>query len=385
MRTQNFNPFIVTTALTVVLATTGCSQGAGQKESLSAPEEFRMSQLDVNLYPVTKTVCDPWQNDPDPRSNFGLIAQLFTISSNDPEQTSVKTRIEKGRMVDQNLFFSQLNVPTRKFELGFINDAGEAIRGKDNNVLDEYFALRFKSVVKLAADQEPGLYEFAILSDDGSLLRVREDDGVWRTNVNNDGDHPTRLGCAANPYQFDRDTERMIEVDYYQGPRYHISMILLMRKVTGSLSKDPSCGLTGNDTWFDYNKNSKPKKAYTDLLARGWRPLTKENFSLPNQAVFNPCKEGVIPNISNFRVAEAMSNGFLVAWETDIPATSQVVVTDVKTGEKTVTTSDNALRTSHSVIVRDLKAATEYALQAVSISDTYGKGMTAAIRATTEP
>ncbi|MDX9732382.1 MAG: hypothetical protein RBT63_11475 [Bdellovibrionales bacterium] len=357
--------------------TAACTR-APQTESLIAKEEIKMSALDVNMYPVTKTVCDPWGGEPDPRSNQGLKAELWQLESGKPRQHSTSAMIANGKKSDRDLFFTHLNVPTRMFDLGFSNEAGDTVKSDNGETLIEYFALRFKSILRLAPDQKPGLYEFALLSDDGAVLKIRDEDGVYRANVDNDGDHETRLGCGGSPIALNADTELPVVIDYYQGPRYHISLIVLMREFKDRADnrggKDPACGVKGNETWFNPNNRSEPKKAYKDLLARDWKPLTKENYALANEAVFNPCKDGEAPVISGFRVFERFTDGFAVNWTTNIPATSQLIATD-NDGNQIISTSDNVLRTTHDVRIRGLKPDTLYKVQAVSISETYGRAL----------
>lgn len=111
--------------------------------------------------------------------------------------------------------------------------------------------------------------------------------------------------------------------------------------------------------------------------------MSADNFALPIQAQFNPCKEGVAPIISNFRQVEAARNTIWLAWTTDRPATSQVLYTDPVTGVRQITESDNVLRTSHYVMVQGLNPSTFYQAQAVSISEDYGRALSAIINART--
>lgn len=365
--------------LVCLLLTAACSQTPSGSEI--AKEEIRLSSLDVNQYPITKTVCDPWGGDPDPRSNQGLIADLWWLESGKPKPNSAAGMIANGKKSDRTLFFSMLDVPTRLFNLGFANATGETIKDDAGGTLIEYFGLKFKSILRLAPGQRAAKYEFAILSDDGAVLNFRDPDGVYRPNVANDGDHPTRLGCASAPVDMDEETEIPMTLEYYQGPRYHISLIVLMREWKGA--KDQACGVTGNSTWFDYGNGSKPQKAYTDLLARGWKPLAKDNFGLPNTAMFNPCKEGEAPKISDLAVLERFNDGFIATWKTDILATSQLVATD-SSGKQTLTAADNVLRTEHEVRITGLAANTVYQVQAVSISETYGRTVSSAITERTD-
>lgn len=361
----------------------GCSSNSDLNETIVAKEEIRMSKMDVNKYPVTKTVCDPFGGTPDPRSNQGLKAELWWLGSGVSPQHNVSSMISNGTASTQSLFFSELNVPTRLFQMGFATEAGGTVQNDSGSTLIEYFALRFKSILRLGLEQEPGLYQFAILSDDGAVMKLRGSDGTYAANVDNDGDHPTRLGCGVAPIALDATSEIPMVLEYYQGPRYHISLILLMRKVTAGQPADPACGVSGNSTWFDPNNASKPQKAYTDLLARGWAPVSKDNFALSNEVMFNPCKEGERPVISNLTLLEKFNDGFIVTWNTDIPATSQVVAKNAA-GVQTITTSDNILRTSHQVRITGLTASTDYSVQAVSISDTYGRTISSALQGRTD-
>ena len=72
------------------------------------------------------------------------------------------------------------------------------------------------------------------------------------------------------------------------------------------------------------------------------------------------------------------------SWSTDILATTQVIVTNVATGEQIVTQADNALRTDHSVLVSGLLGGTDYTAQAVSISSDLGKTLSAPISFSTK-
>lgn len=392
MRALKTRVLLLTAMTSLAVACT--PQNMGQSEI--APEIFpateadpttgqMLSTFDVNKYPVTKTVCDPFGDTPDPRSNQGLKADLWWLNKGTPAQSSVGKVIEKGQKSDRSLFFSQLNVPTRIFDLGFASETGEAVKSDDGSTLIENFALRFKSILKLAPDQKPGIYEFAILSDDGAVMSFRDKDGEYRVNVNNDGNHSTRLGCSSTAIQMDSESEIPMNLEYYQGPRHHISLIVLMREINSEsdAGKDQACGMAGNRTWFDPNNSSIELKPYKDLLARGWKPLSNRNYSLANEAMFNPCKDGATPKISNLQIYERFNDGFIVTWNTDIPATSSVVVTDSK-NQASVVKSDNVLRTSHSVRTSGQAPNTNYKVQAVSISATYGRAISAPVEALTD-
>jgi hypothetical protein len=146
----------------------------------------------------------------------------------------------------------------------------------------------------------------------------------------------------------------------------------MWRKVDASTGKDPLCGATGNEMYFDYNHNSTPQQAYKDLLARGWKPWAPDNYVLPTDDDHNPCYDGEAPIISEVVMDYDLDTGLNLSWNTNIPATAQVLIKNLGTGEERLTVSDNVLRTSHLVPITGL-AAGEYEFRPVSISDTYGK------------
>jgi len=354
----------------------------------SLADSAPMLSLDINANPVNKVVCDPFDGDDSQQINGGLTAKLYYMRKGDKGFTRVSDVLSRGHLSSQKLFFSKIETPTRMFSSGFTSESGELLKNDDNEVLIENFGLSFTSILKLAPNQEEGLYEFAILSDDGAILRLRDESGKYREVVNNDGNHPTRMGCSSQFITLNRSSEVPMQLDYYQGPRFHIALMVLMRKVQmgadGQIARDSLCGMTSNDAWFDLKKNSAPKKPYKDLLARGWQPLSKDNYGLPNVAQYNPCVAGVVPKISNLRLVEASNSSLWITWDTDVMATSQVMFKGPGDKESKITASDNRLRKSHSVIVKGLNPGTLYHVQAVSISDSLGKAISQSIDAETE-
>jgi len=151
------------------------------------------------------------------------------------------------------------------------------------------------------------------------------------------------------------------------------------------MTADPLCGATGNETFFDYNNNSAPQAAYNQLLSRGWKPIAAANWNLPAFAIFNPCTTGNVPVISNFRIEDNTEGIVVLSWNTDIPASSQVLYTRVSTGEEVLTTADNRLRLVHRVVIAgQLQSGQAYDFNAVSISADFGKAISAPLRATVQ-
>jgi hypothetical protein len=368
-------------ALMTSLSITAClSSKTGDTIAASNPSADQLSTFNANMYPINKVVCDPFDPNP-PGPNDGLVATLYYKSKNQSPLLNVQSYVDLAQKSNKYLFFSNLNVPTRIFELGFPTETGDMIKNDAGEDLNEYFALSFNSVLKLAAGDEEGEYQMALLSDDGAVMKVKQSDGTYKTIVNNDGDHPTRFGCGLQNLNLTKETELAVQLDYYQGPRYHIALIPMWRKVTANMPAETSCGITGNETFFDYNHNSTPQSAYNQLLARGWKPIAAANWHLPASSVFNPCVPGTVPVISNFKLLTNTEGLVVFTWETDIPATSQLLYKNVSSGEEGLSAADNVLRTQHQVSVyQGIALGQTYDFQGISISENYGKSLSSVVR-----
>lgn len=370
-----------------VVAIAGCSNGVTteklSQETFGTPVKY--SAVDVNLHPLDKTVCDPFNNIPASSLNQGIRASLYYALSGTPRMYSSADYTTLAKKSDQQLFFADLNVPTRVFTSGFSTQTNDVLKDDNGAKLIEYFGVKFETILKLAGEDEEGDYELALLSDDGTTLKTisgTKESPVLTTLIDNDGDHSTRMGCAKSTIHMTRDTTLPIQLTYYQGPRYHIANILMWRKASVA-GKDSACGSAGNELFFNPEKGSEPQKAYKDLIARGWKAVSKNNYYIPKDASYNPCVQGTNPVISNLVVYEKTSDRVFLRWNTDIPATSQVKVVNKATGQVILTDSDNGLRLQHEVVVVGLLPETTYTAQAVSVSGDLGKVLSQEIEFTT--
>ncbi|MBK7893068.1 MAG: hypothetical protein IPJ84_20095 [Bdellovibrionales bacterium] len=154
MKENTFPHFQNRVALLIpLLFLVGCSSNSDLNETTVAKEVMRMSKMAVNKYPAPKTVCDPFGGTPDPRSNQGLKAELWWLGAGVSPQHNVSTMISSGTASTQNLFFSELNVPTRLFQMGFASEAGGTVQNDSGNTLIEYFALRSNRFFALALNK----------------------------------------------------------------------------------------------------------------------------------------------------------------------------------------------------------------------------------------
>jgi hypothetical protein len=243
--------------------------------------------------PATGTVCNPFGGGSAGRDQ-GLKGELFYLPGNLPKYQNVSDYIQNGTKLEADLYFDQVNVPTRPFDAGFVTTDGEVMKTPAGDTLYEWFGIRFQSKIRLTNQDAVGKYQFALIADDGAVLLERLPDGSTRTIVNNDGQHATKFRVANQPVELGANDELPIEVRYYQGPRMHIAAMVLWREWPSAANgyKDPLDGREGNDLFFSSNTTpSKPLAAYEQLLARGWRPVPAANFFLPSEVPANPCPE----------------------------------------------------------------------------------------------
>jgi hypothetical protein len=105
------------------------------------------------------------------------------------------------------IYVSSLNIPPQSFKTGF---PGVTKRF-------EWFAIDYTGRFWI---QKPGVYRFALTSDDGSRLEIDNGEAI-----DNDGIHPaerreTRLELSGGIHQ--------IRVSYFQGPRFEVALVLLI-------------------------------------------------------------------------------------------------------------------------------------------------------------
>jgi hypothetical protein len=382
----NFTPTLQFLALAgwLSLFLMGCTDSGKNPQQTDLTTSALVSNFNVNLHPMNKIVCDPFTGQAPVTYQNGIKAQLAYRTSGMPRYYSSMDYLDKTYLSEKELFFVDLNVPTRMFTEGFSTPTGDVVRTDLGEKLIEYFGLRFKTILRITEAKDEGLYELASLADDGITVKAFLD-GQWKTLISSEGNHPTKMGCQSlqsTPLELKVGIDIPLEVTYYQGPRYHISNVLMWRKVIGRTDtfKDSYCGQSGNTLFFDPNHQSAPLAAFNDLTQNhGWKVIDQKYFFLRSEDEYNPCYQGIAPIISNFRINEVFSTEVILSWETDLPSTSQVRLTDLSNGTEILTASDNQLRTIHTVKVSNLKSANEYSARAVSVSDSLGQTQSPAI------
>lgn len=324
------------------------------------------------LTPPERTVCDPF-NLGGSAQDRGLIGNLLFLTDDQPRYTRAVDYIDNGTPVQTTLYFDRLFVPTRAFDLGFYTQDGTLVLNHNNEPIYEYFGLRLESQLMLAQSEAPGWYQMAILSDDGAILQQKNPDGSLSVIVDNDGTHPTRMGCSVQPVYLDHNSKIPVVIEYYQGPRYHISLVVMWRPLPDGTNPDipvveAECGRSGNSRYFNSNVvPSAPTTTFYDMLSRGWKPLDNENYYFPEQAN-NPCAQEDPLLITNFAINSTTRTSVTVSWTTSLPATTRAEVKNVTTGVIISPPEDTVLKTSHTVTVTGLTANTLYSVKGLSVS-----------------
>jgi hypothetical protein len=280
---------------------------------------------------------------------------------------NVEEYIQKGTLVDAYLYLDRLFVQSQPFTNGIVDDKGNTIDLAGVKFY-ENFAVDMHAYLQLGSAEQPGLYQLALISDDGALLKRVDENGNEVILVNNNGSHPTQMACGDEPIYMDRNTKIPIKLQQFQGSRKNITMIAMWRPYDPNNSDATSlCGKRGNGYFFDSTKTPiQPKKPFYDLLLNNWKVLTNENFQFPSQED-NPCapKEATLL-MSGFNRDSLTRNSVTVSWTTNIPASSQLEIKNLTTGATYRTALDVTLSTSHHMTALDLSPFTLYSVRAIS-------------------
>jgi hypothetical protein len=249
-----------------------------------------------NVTNPTAPVCDPFGGEGSEQKN-GIRGSLHDGLGQ--QLKVVNDYYTKGQLVSSDLYFSSLNIPTRKFNQGFLTPNGETLKSVNGQTLHEWFAINFQGRIRLNANQEAGLYEFALLNDDGAVLQVGNTRDSLSTLISSDFHTATRMSCANKLVYMNHLQDLSFNLDYFQGPREHIALILMWRKIDSEnqYETDPQCGKSGPNMYFNSNTTpSTPHSAYTQLLDRGFKVVDSSNFLLPNEDEINPCVDAQTTN-----------------------------------------------------------------------------------------
>lgn len=239
---------------------------------------------------VQLVICDPF-NSVEGGCKKGLKGNLYYLTGNqlDSPYKDVESYIKYGKVADAIVYMSQLFVPTRSFSEGFSTNDQNVVTDDSGQKLVEYFALEFETLMKLGPNDQPGFYQFGILSDDGSLVEIKDSPtGSYRSLIDNDGTHSTRFGCDKVGMSLDANSRIPMRIKYYQGPRTEIALHLVWRKLDSETAStaDTACGKTGTSTFYgnDLANPDLVNYEFGKMVKRGWKTMAPENFILQEEA-----------------------------------------------------------------------------------------------------
>lgn len=362
-----------TVILTIVLSTffiSGCLTESGtgtESGSTVVSEPDATPQADPE-----RTVCDPFKTNSPQARDRGLVGNLLFLSDDQPRYSNIADFMNNAHVAEVNIYLDRLFMPTRPFDRGFYTQSGTLVTNANGNTLYEYFGMHLEAQLQLSTNEPAGYYQLATLADDGALLKIPDGAGGFKTIVNNDGIHSTKMACAAEPVWLDHNTKIPMILQYYQGPRYHISLVTMWRPWPDGVSNtnavvDPYCGRSGNSLFFDSTKDPvEAKTPFYELLSRDWKVLENANYNFPDQEV-NPCVPTEEPlAILSFTLSDVLRDRVTLNWTTNIPSTSQGWSKNVSTSVSGTTALNSTLVQTHSVTITGLAPNTLYSVKALS-------------------
>ncbi|MBX3019524.1 MAG: hypothetical protein KF767_16675 [Bdellovibrionaceae bacterium] len=251
-------------------------------DSVGLVSDIKSHQFKVAI-PDPVVICDPFGSTTNTKA--GIAAKLAYYDGPDAygHIKNVEDVWTKGTKVEDTvILFGQISVPTRSFDQGFEIGGGKKLTNSRGEDLIEWFSLEYNAEIKLDDGDSTGLYQFATLSDDGSILMLDSGSGFQKV-VDNDGHTPTRMKCGGT-VQMSRASRIPMKLKYFQGPRTEIAVTLLWRKV-GS-GNDYGCDVASN--WF--NGSGQGTNQYNQMMAQGWKVMGVNNFQM-TEVIPNVCKD----------------------------------------------------------------------------------------------
>lgn len=231
----------------------------------------------------TNVVCGPFQTEP-VTPGHGLVGDLYALSANQCNSNAASCSTTSQYIQESNkvmrVEMASVNVPTRSFTSGFDTTAGKVKYPGTSTDIVEWFGLKLRSQIQLGAGQTGGKYQIALLADDGVTLRSGDSGALL---ISDNQIHPSKISCTSFAIDLQPGQKYPIELEYFQGPRQHIAVMMFWRKMDGDPhSTEPECNRAAgaNDYYFD--SNGTESNEYKTFKNNGWTLLTNENFILPS-------------------------------------------------------------------------------------------------------
>lgn len=261
---------------------TGCPDSSSQffseipKPAVSVPPALNALPAPSPTPPSNSAVCDPFSSAGGklqvagtflylPSKHLSLGAENYGRIIDGTVVGNVKQQMDKSLNFPVSFYFSQINVPSQDFSIGFNITHSDATTSKvtypgTNYQIQSYFGIVFQSDLILPRGSGTQAYQFALESDDGANLYLSQNGDPGPLSVpstlvvNNDGQHPMGFNCSSAPYSLSDTKPTHLRVDWYQGPPIRLGVILRYRP------------------WVDTR---------CDLRDLGWKIVPQELFQLP--------------------------------------------------------------------------------------------------------
>ncbi len=184
--------------------------------------------------PDGPVVCDPFSVGSACAldTDSGLIGRIYYLANG----VGVQSYIDRGTDLGLTLIMSHLDIPKRDWSSGFPGPDG-VLKDTSGNVLNEWFALDILGYFTLPTSFAEGNYQFAVASDDGSILNL-----AGSEIVNNDGTHGVQWKCSSSFPELKHNSMLPIRLRYNQGPRYAIALQVFFRQAN---LKNQPCNESG--------------------------------------------------------------------------------------------------------------------------------------------
>ncbi|MGZ3785880.1 MAG: hypothetical protein ACXWR0_15310 [Bdellovibrio sp.] len=319
----------------------------------------------------------------------GLVANLIYKSSNMSHKNSgVMDYYNNGTKSNQTLIFTDVNVPTRQATSGYPYQVDKLLLDDKGAKLSTNFAIELSSLLKLG-DREEGYYELASLADSGAKVFIKETN-VWEELINNDGDHATRFGCARREIYLKKSSEIPLKILYYHGSTKNLANVLIWRRVKhysrwSDFRFYSPCGVITNGYFFNPIKKTRIGMNYLEKV--GWSIMLANNFKIPSLKSDCPVPPAPAPisetpappsvpvstpstpdlAIANFVLVSLQGTAATFSWSTNLPASTQLKILNITTGDETLTPIAGSLITDHVASTNSLRQGASYLVQAISV------------------
>ncbi|MDP7321764.1 MAG: PA14 domain-containing protein [Bacteriovoracaceae bacterium] len=190
----------------------------------------------------------------------GLKAKIYALKNKyinrKSGSASIKSILMRHKLVYiEDFIADKIDVEPRNYSLGVVGREGSYIVDPRTNLeLLENYVIKYEGYISVQDEPEEGRYEFALLSDDGVLLKIGR-----RHMISTKKDMSPTLNCSRRTIYLKKNRPVKLRLFYHQGPRNKVSNTLLWRKV------EKNCHVTSSRSSCGKKLNS-----ISSLLSEGW-------------------------------------------------------------------------------------------------------------------